>query len=219
MGRSKTQTKIPVVVVDDNVNYCYIVSEAINRSRKFFCDRYYHSTRQAKKNLKASDYPPRILLLDIDIPELSGLDSIVTFKKLIPDLLVVMLTSYEDESDILTAMQRGADGYIAKSTDHVDLIRSLERLLEGGKTIDPKIAEKLIHAALGKTKRPDYKLTRREMETLRLFARGFQGRQIAQKLNISLHTVDSHRKNLFEKLGVHHLGEMVAKAHQERLID
>jgi DNA-binding NarL/FixJ family response regulator len=143
----------------------------------------------------------------------------VTFKKLIPELLVVMLTSYEDESDILTAMQRGADGYIAKSTSHVDLIRSLERLLEGGKTIDPKIAEKLIHAALGETKRPDYKLTRREMEILRLFANGFNKQRIAQELSISCYTVDSHRKNLFEKLGIHNLAEMVAKAFQENLVD
>ena len=219
VGKRGIQNKTPVVIVDDNVSYCYVVSEALNRSKTFFCDTYYHSARLAEKALKSKNDPPRILLLDINLPEVSGLDSIVTFKKLIPELLVVMLTSYEDEGDILTAMQRGADGYIAKSTSHVDLIRSLERLLEGGKTIDPKIAEKLIHAVLGEIKRPDYRLTRREMEILRLFTNGFNKQRIAQELSISCYTVDSHRKNLFEKLGIHNLAEMVAKAFQENLVD
>lgn len=218
MENSEIETRTSIAIVDDNVNYCYIVSEAINRSKIFYCEKYYHSARLAEKALKATEKPPRILLLDINMPEVSGLDAIVTFKKLVPDLLVVMLTSFEDESDILTAMQRGADGYISKSTTHVDLIRSLERLLQGGKTIDPIIAEKLINATLGETKSFDYKLSNREMDTLRLFAKGFNKYRIAKELSISYYTVESHRKNIFEKLSVHTMTEMVVKALQEKIV-
>jgi DNA-binding NarL/FixJ family response regulator len=218
MIEKKTGKKNSVVIVDDNVNYCFVISEAINRSKLFYCEKYYHTARLAEKAMKTIENPPRILLLDINMPEVSGLDAIATFKKMMPELLIVMLTSFDEESDILTALQRGADGYINKSTNHVDLLRSLERLLKGGKTIDPKIAEKLIHATLGQINAPDYKLTNREMETLRLFAKGFDKIKIAQEMCISYYTVESHRKNIFEKMKVHTCAEMVAKALKEKLV-
>jgi DNA-binding NarL/FixJ family response regulator len=211
--------KTSVWIVDDNQNFCIILSEALNRSETMHCDCSYHSVKAVVRGLQERETWPRIILLDIKMPQMTGIDGISSIKKLRPEVLVVMLTSYDDEDDIRIALQRGASGYLSKTSNYQDIIRSLERLLEdGGKILDPGIADKIISSVVGNQEARDYNLSRREKEIIDILITGESVQQIASRLNISFYTVETHLKNIYKKLNVHTSRAVVAKAIKENLI-
>jgi DNA-binding NarL/FixJ family response regulator len=106
--------KTSVWIVDDNVNFCIVLAEAINRTPTMCCEQYYGDIKTAKNALQQSSKSPFIILLDINMPHISGLDGITILKNICPEMHIVMLTSYENENEIKTALQRGASGYFQK---------------------------------------------------------------------------------------------------------
>jgi DNA-binding NarL/FixJ family response regulator len=169
--------------------------------------------------LRENDERPEIILLDIKMPLVSGLEAIGTIKRLEPAIKIVMLTSYDDEKDIVTALKNGANGYLSKSTNSTDIIYSLERLREGGNVIDPIIAQKMIDSVIIPLKKVDYRLTKREKDLIKLLIEGKSISAISQELGISYFTAETHRKNIFQKLDVHSTHALVAKSLQEGLTD
>jgi len=210
--------RIPVWVVDDNRGFCLILSEALNQSETVECQKCFHSCKSAIQALTTEDSPPTAILLDIKMPRMSGLDAIATIKRITPATQIIMLTSYDLDENIRTAMNRGAAGFLLKSSTPADIISAIEKVQQGGSPLDPMITKRVMGAFLGETEENRYRLTRREKDIVRCVAGGLTTLQVAEHLNLSYYTVDTHLKNIFQKLEVHNRHGLVTKAHKERLV-
>ncbi|MFA6439293.1 MAG: response regulator transcription factor [Bacteriovoracaceae bacterium] len=215
------QTRIPVWIVDDNRNFCKLLAATLNLSKTIQCDVCLHSTSSAYKTLSSRVNPPAVLLLDIKMPEQSGLDSIEQIRRLSPATIILMLTAVNDEQQIKTALQRGASGYLLKTSSPVDIIRGIESAVRGGSPLDPMITKKILSMLMPEkeTLKNSHGLSRRQREILQCVAKGLSMSEIARTLNISFYTVETHIRNIYHKMDVHSLHSLVAKAYSEHLID
>src|SRR5262249_17299087 len=156
--------------------------------------------------------PWDICLMDIGLPGESGITATATLKSLIPDVLVVMLTVFEDPASIVAAIASGADGYLLKDASPADLAASLRAVANGGAALTPAVA-KTVLALFRRGLSPkrgatvDIGLTEREREVLAALVRGLGYRQVAYELNISIDTVRAHIRSIYKKLQVHSVAE------------
>lgn len=164
---------------------------------------------------------PDVLLLDINLPRMSGLEAIPVFKNKWPDTKIVMLTILEDEHNIMTAIKNGADGYILKKTNPQKILDAIQQVYEGGAALTPMVAKQVLsffQPLQKKEKQETSVLTRREQEILSYIVSGITNERIANELFISTQTVRNHIKNIYEKLQVHSKAQVVAKALKEKMI-
>lgn len=167
---------------------------------------------------------PDLVLLDVLMPGLSGLDVVEKITAASPDTQIVVLTGSESEEDMLRALRDGARGYIVKDTPFPSLVDSIKAVVAGGATLSPQMAGKLFdvcrqllrHQELLQARKPT--LTGRELEVLQLVARGMTSREIGHDLFISENTVKNHIRNILDKLGLHSRNEAVLYAVREDLI-
>lgn len=213
------RSRISVWIVDDNKSFCVVLSEALNRSSSIVCEKYFHSSRMAIENLETTSHIPQVILLDIKMPGMKGVDAIALLKRIAPSTNIIMLTSYDYDMDIRTSLKKGASGYLLKSSQPLDVIRAIETVQKGGTPIDPMIAQRMTDAYIADKPDPDtYNLSAREKEVLRWITQGLNSSEVAQQLSITYNTVETHIKNIFHKLNVSNRHAMVAKAIKERLI-
>ncbi|MBM7097437.1 response regulator transcription factor [Bacillus sp. H-16] len=148
---------------------------------------------------------PDLILLDLSMPGIGGVEVTSFVKKQYPSVKVLVLTSFEDEDHVISAVQAGADGYCLKDTDPEELLKAIQRVVKGSKNIDPKVAGHLfqhVHHEKSDEVIAVQSLTRREREVLIEIARGKNNREIAATLFITEKTVKTHITNLFAKLAV-----------------
>jgi DNA-binding NarL/FixJ family response regulator len=161
-----------------------------------------------------------IILLDINLPKLSGIEAIPLFKEKFPDQKIIMLTIQEDEDSILSAIRAGADGYILKKTSPHKILEAIQQVYEGGAALTPMVAKQVL--ALFKPVKtvvePSALLTPREKEIITRITLGMSTAVIAETLFISPQTVRNHVKNIYEKLQVHSKAHAVAKALKEKIV-
>ena len=161
---------------------------------------------------------PDILLMDIDMPIVNGIEGLKAVRPKYPDLPIIMLTVFEDDGNIIEAIQEGANGYILKQHVTTKLEEGIHEVLDGGAPMSP-IAAKIVLNHISKVSaKKDYQLTQREKETLQSLTEGNSYKMIAANFNISRETVCSHIKKIYEKLGVHSQSEAVSKALKERIV-
>jgi two-component system NarL family response regulator len=173
---------------------------------------------------EAEEHHPDLVLLDVLMPGLSGLDVVEKIAAVSPDSRVVLLTGSESEDDLLRALKSGARGYIVKDTPFPTLVEAIRSVADGGATLSPQMAGKLFdvcrqllrHQELLQARKPT--LTGRELEVLQLVARGMTSRKIGEELFISENTVKNHIRNILDKLGLHSRNEAVLYAVREDLI-
>lgn len=161
-----------------------------------------------------------VLLLDISMPKLSGLESLVRIKEANPNLKVLMLTMHEEPEYVIKAFKNGADGYLLKNADHVEIVSAIKTLYEGKKYFNSTVAN-IIVDSLNKAPeaaKPDVHLTLREQEVLKLVANGLSNKLIADDLSISQRTVETHRNNLIKKFDVFNTAELIKKAGEYKFI-
>lgn len=160
------------------------------------------------------------MLNDIGLPGMSGIEGIKILKERHPDLLILMLTVYDDDERIFDAMCAGASGYLLKKTPPLKLLESLREAHQGGAPMSPEVARRVI--ALFREIRPperaDYELTPHETRLLKLFVAGHNYKTAAAELGVSVHTVSFHLRSIYDKLQVHSKSEAVAKALQNRIV-
>lgn len=175
----------------------------------------------------AGDLLPDVLLMDIRMPRRSGIEACTAIKDTVPSAKIVMLTISDEEEDLFEAIKAGASGYLLKEIS-IDEVPQAVRAVHGGQSlISPSMASKLITEFASLAKRseerqqqvPAPKLTDREMEVLRLVARGLGNREIAKELFISENTVKNHVRNILEKLQLHSRMEAVVYAVREKLLE
>jgi DNA-binding NarL/FixJ family response regulator len=211
--------RISVWIVDDNKSFCIVLSEALNRSNSIVCERYFHSSRQAIEYLETSNNPPQVILLDIKMPGTKGVDAIALLKRIAVSTDIIMLTSYDFDTDIRTSLKRGAAGYLLKSSQPHDIIRAIETVQKGGTPLDPMITHRMTDAFIAENPESDaYDLSAREREVIRWISQGLNSAEVAKQLSITYNTVETHIKNIFHKLNVSNRHAMVAKAIKERLV-
>lgn len=215
----KKLEKIPVWIIDDNKNFCLVLAANLNKSTTVDCRRYYHSCRAAINDLAAESDLPGVILLDIKMPVMSGLDAIVPIKRLSHSTSIIMLTSYEADENIRTALKRGATGYLLKTSSSADIVRAIENAQVGGVPLDPLITKKMMEAFVGwEDDENRYNLSVREKEILKLVKQGYNNAEIAERLFISRYTVGTHVRNISCKLDVHDRPKLLAKAIKDRIV-
>ena len=165
-----------------------------------------------------SEVTPDILLLDITMPQLNGLDAIGQFTKVRPDLKFIILTMHEEREYVLNSIKIGASGYLLKNIEREELERAIKRVHEGGKYFSPSVSNILAESIIKSDKEEITEISPREQEVLRYVADGNSTKQIASILKISDRTVESHRINLLKKLRVHNTAELIRKASEMKLL-
>jgi len=218
---SPSNTKpISVWIIDDNELYTSVVSEALNLSDDVECTGVYDRCEVALDDLTKGKRPPKVLLLDIGLPGMSGITGIPQFKAISPRLQIIMLTVYDVDDKITSALVKGASGYILKTSATDEILAAIRASTQGGMPLDPMVTRKLFKR-IQESKRPskEYGLTTREKEVLKLMVDGLILPKMADQLFISPHTVLTHQKNIYEKLGVNTRSMAVGKAIKENLVE
>lgn len=161
-----------------------------------------------------------IVLMDIDMPEMDGIQSTQLIKSIMPDKKVLMLTMHHEKAMIKTMMDIGADGYLLKNSTKDELMKAL-RIVQSGGTYFSEDVQSILEKAdpVSKGTLDNYNLTEREIEIIKLIAEGYSNKQIGEKLFISHRTVDTHRTNLMNKLDVHNVAGIVKFAMTHGMLD
>jgi DNA-binding NarL/FixJ family response regulator len=153
-------------------------------------------------------YKPDVVLMDINMPNVDGMQGLKLIKQQFPQIKVLMQTVFDDSDKIFTSIRNGASGYILKKDAPQRILQAIQEVFEGGAVMNPGIAQKVLDFFQPKqTKSP---LSDRETQVLTLLAEGLSYKMIADKLALSFHTVNTHAKNIYEKLHVASLGEAIA---------
>ena len=166
---------------------------------------------------------PNLVLMDLSMPRMNGIDAIKEIKKRSPETKVLVLTVHKTDEYIMATFQAGADGYVLKDSTHAELELAIQNVLSGKYFISPGISEKLIGGYLQgkktlKITTPWETLTQRERGILKLIAEGYKNKEIADYLCISVKTVEKHRANLMQKLDLHNISDLTAFAIGKGLI-
>jgi DNA-binding NarL/FixJ family response regulator len=166
-----------------------------------------------------SQPPPQVILLDVGLPGMNGIDGISALKALAPTTHIIMLTVFDDQDKVFNAICAGASGYLLKSDDEETIADAVHLVLRGGAPINPRVARMILNmfASRPVAPRQDYGLSGREREVLELAVQGLVVKEIAERLGLSYYTVDNHLRSVYTKLQVHTRGGAVAKAMSERL--
>lgn len=213
------QKSIIAWIVDDNRDFCFVLSEALNQSAAVRCPRSFHEAASALDALRNEPFLPDVILLDIEMPGMSGLDAIPRILKLAPKASIIMLTVYDENVNIFKAVSAGAKGYLLKSCSATEVDEAIQDVVRGGMAMDPVVVKKLIEYVILRPGVVDtYDLSEREKDILKLVMLGFTAREISQKLSISFYTVQTHFKKIHEKLDVHSRSEIVTKVLKERIV-
>ncbi len=166
------------------------------------------------------DQKPEVLLLDVGLPGRSGLEIMGDVHKLAPECRIVILTVFEDEDKISRAISAGASGYLLKTSRAETVAEAILEASQGGSPMSPKVASSVVKmlANLTKPMAQPISLSPRESELLALLVEGLTAKEIADRLQVSIHTTSTHTRNLFTKLGVHSRAAAVARALKDRLV-
>jgi DNA-binding NarL/FixJ family response regulator len=193
---------IRVALVEDHAPLRQQIAQLIGEAPGFECAGAFADAESALAGLPA--VAADVVLMDIQLPKLSGVECVARLKDSLPDVPVVMLTAYDDSETIFQALENGASGYLLKRTPPADLLRSIRDVHRGGAPMNSHIARLVVQSfhRRGASPRPAENLTAREEEVLRLVAQGFINKEIADTLGISLETVRQHLKNCYAKLHV-----------------
>lgn len=164
---------------------------------------------------------PDLVLMDIDMPNVNGIEGVQKIRTKYPDLTILMQTVFEEDEKVFESIRAGATGYILKKAQPAELIRAMEEALNGGAPMTPSIARQVLRfvsSTESRKKHVDFKLTPRETEILQLMVQGLSYKMIAAKCDISLPTVNSHIQNIYSKLHVNSAVEAVTAAIENDIV-
>jgi DNA-binding NarL/FixJ family response regulator len=221
MTESST-TQIRIWLIEDNEVFRRNVQRVINGLEEMVCDGSYDSAESTFAALQ-NNPAPDVILLDVQLPGIDGIAALSKFKEIIPDTRVIILTVFDDAAKIFRAVCAGASGYVLKASGTDKIGESIRQVMRGGAPMTPEVAKKVLDAFANSdlvpgTEGGDYGLTAREQEILRLLAEGLLKKEIADALSISVNTVSTHLRRVYDKLHVNTNTGAVAKALREGII-
>src|SRR5215471_5444091 len=209
---------IKVAIIEDHHKFRETLEFLLNHTPGYRCVGSFRSMEEALEKIKFT--LPDVVLVDIGLPGMSGVEGVNVLKERFPSLLMVMNTVYEDDERIFEALCAGASGYLLKKTPPTRLLESLNEAIAGGAPMSPEVARRVlkIFREIRPPEQADYQLTPHETRLLRLLVDGHSYKTAAIKLGVSVKTVSFHLQKIYEKLQVHSKSEAVAKALRHRLV-
>ena len=210
---------ITIWMIEDHAAFRTNLTEIINASENIRCDRDFSSCEEALESLESEKKHPDVMLIDLALPGMNGIEGLEKIKALAPDIKCIMLTSSERQKHVVDAIRTGASGYLLKSVAFEQIIRAIKDVMEGGASLDPQIASLVLEAFPKKNAAGnEFDLTEREIEVLQALATGKIIKEIANELNLSANTVKFHIANTYKKLNVQSQAGAVAKGIRKGII-
>lgn len=207
---------IRVAIFDDNKDRRESLRYLIDMQENMACCGDFCDCARVVEDVQ--DVQPDVVLMDIEMPNVNGIEGTRLIKSAFPAIVVLMQTVYEDDESLFESIKAGASGYLLKKATPEKIIEAIQDSLEGGAPMSPIMANKVLRFFKEQNSPKDYALTDREKKILSLLVEGLSYKMIADREQISFHTVNSHVRKIYEKLHVHSLGEAVSKALRERLL-
>jgi DNA-binding NarL/FixJ family response regulator len=209
---------LKVAIVEDHPEFRAYLSALITGTVGFKCLGSFRSVEEALPRLTSQ--VPDVMLIDIGLPGLNGIEGIRLFKERFPELLFLTLTVHDDDERIFDALCAGASGYLLKKTPPARLVESVREAMQGGAPMSPEIARRVIKLfrEIRPPERADYNLTPHETRILKLLVEGHNYKTAAATLDVAPTTINFHLQNIYQKLQVHSKTQAVAKALRNRLI-
>jgi len=209
---------IKVAIIEDQRVLREGLAFLLDGTDGFRCTGSYGSVEKALSRI--TEDPPDVVLIDIGLPGMNGIEGIRALRQRLPELRLITLTVYEDDQKIFDALCAGASGYLLKRTPPARLVESLKEVVNGGAPMSPEVANRVI--SLFKNIRPperaDYQLTNHEVRLLKLLVEGHSYKTAAAELGSSVNTIGTHMQSIYRKLQVHSKSEAVVKALRNGLV-
>lgn len=219
MGKG-AENDIEVWIVEDNRTFRRGLGRALDAGDGVFCGEQFDRAEALYTALR--EKKPDVVLLDVQLPGIDGISALDQIRQEFPSLPTIVLTAFDDDDKIFRAVCAGASGYLLKSSDQAEIVRAVFEVVDGGAPMTPSVAKRVLDFFAASRKETAnaqlYSLTDREKEILRLMADGLIKKEIADQLEISVHTVNTHIRSIYEKLHVNTNTGAVAKALREDLI-
>ncbi|MBK9736486.1 MAG: response regulator transcription factor [Saprospiraceae bacterium] len=208
--------RIKVAIYEDNNGLREILSSIIRESEEFELAGEFGHCLDVVQNTKA--FAPEVVIMDIDMPGRTGIEGVKELKSIYPEVEVIMNTVFDDDDRIFNALKAGATGYLLKKNSLATLLTAIKDVKNGGAPISPSIARKVLQLpfAAGTDSNSTYNLSEREVDILKLLSKGFSYKMVASELIISLDTVRTYVKRIYDKLHVHSVTEAVHKVFIEK---
>jgi DNA-binding NarL/FixJ family response regulator len=219
MRTNSSGAKTVVWLIEDHADSRRVLARVLNRAATMQCPHTFATCEDALAALGTNPHP-EVILLDIGLPGMSGIEGIRHIKTVSPETHVIMLTVFDDQEKVFNAICAGASGYLLKTADGDAVTVAIQEVLQGGAPINPQVARMVLNMFASRSGAPgqDYGLSDREREVLELMVQGLVKKEVADRLNLSYHTVDNHFRSIYTKLQVHTRGSAVAKAVTEHLV-
>ena len=216
--RIRPQSIISVCIIEDNLSYRENISRLINRTKGMIADAAFSSCEDAFEKIE-DGYTPQVVLLDIGLPGISGIEGIKIIKTLLPKSQIIIITIHSDSNSVFQAICSGASGYLLKTSPEEKILEGIWDVMTGGSPMNPQIARKVLTSfSKLRVASPDYGLTPREKKILEMMAEGLTKKEMANRATLSYHTVDADIRNIYYKLQVHTRSSAIAKALKEGLL-
>ncbi|HWB07292.1 MAG TPA: response regulator transcription factor [Verrucomicrobiales bacterium] len=209
---------ITLWLVEDNDSFRRSLARALEKTGGFQCSGSFSNCENALAACRDRS-APQVILLDVGLPGMDGIAGLRLFRQSMPSTLLIILTVFEDDDKIFRAICAGASGYLLKTAPVRDIAAAIRDTLEGGSPMNSRVARRVL--AMFSSFAPeqkDYGLTAREKEILQFMVAGHIKKEIADRMSLSVHTVNTHMRHIYEKLHVTTGTGAVAKALQERLL-
>lgn len=203
------QIRVAIVEDDEKVRNSFVA--LLEGSYGFLCTGVYKDAESALINIKND--APDVVLMDINLPNMNGIECVHKIKQINSKILIIMITVYDDAQKIFRSLQAGAVGYLVKSSPPDEILKAIREVFNGGSPMSAQIARKVVQSFYKPQAFGDElaKLSAREKEILQLLAKGYLYKEIAAQLSISSETVHGHLRRIYEKLQVHNRTEAVVK--------
>jgi DNA-binding NarL/FixJ family response regulator len=210
--------KIKVAIIEDRREIRDGLAMLIGGTEGFECTARFGSMEEALPRIKSDTAD--VVLCDIGLPGMNGIEGIKVLKEKFPDLLLIMLTIYDDDERIFNALCAGASGYLLKKTPPAKLLEFLREAAAGGSPMSPEVARRVINIFrdIRPPEKADYNLTPHETRLLKMLVEGHNYTTAAEFLGISYTTVSFHMRNIYDKLQVHSKSEAVGKALRDKIV-
>lgn len=214
-------SKTRIMLIEDHPKYRKVIEMAMKNEEDMFLNSMFGAAEVALRNIKEGKNNPELILLDLNLPGISGIEATPLIKALIPETKIIILTQSDHEADVLSAIQQGADGYLLKKSTVTQIKEAVRTVMNGGASLDGGVAQFILQKIQKNPRKitPDNPLSDRELEILMLLGEGLLKKEISNQLNISYGSVATYIRRIYEKLNVLNAAAAVSKAHRMGLLE
>jgi DNA-binding NarL/FixJ family response regulator len=214
--------KIRIMLVEDHASYRAAIIAILEQTENMEVHSQFGTAEIALRSLQppTTDPLPDVILLDLNLPGMSGLETIPWIRKYAPDVQIIILTRSDNTADVQCAISEGADGYLLKSATLKEITEGIETVAEGGASLDPDVARYILNTLRRKSTQPQPQkaLSTREMEILELLGEGLLKKEIADRLQITPPSVATYVRRIYEKLEVQNAASAINKAYRSGIL-